>query len=296
VFAAYLGVQLLRFAKPPTIAVTEPASAVMEVDENATSYVFEGTTIPGGSVTITSSDQEVRTNADATGEWSREVPLRRGENHFEITATDPATGKVAEAPVERLITVPFLVIQVPTLEVDQPADGARFENGAIPVQGQATNAETVVVRATYQGPTDPPADGAPTPAPPAAPAPVTVTVAEDGSFSTPYELTAGNWTVTVTASGADGKTSTQTRNVGVAFQGVNLVVSIDGGRAWIKVWVDGKLDERVGAAGKVYGNGKTLTFTGRESVEVRSGSSGVTRFTLNGVSLGALGKKGVPET
>ena len=29
---------------------------------------------------------------------------------------------------------------------------------------------------------------------------------------------------------------------------------------------------------------------------VRSGSSGVTRFTLNGVSLGALGKKGVPET
>src|SRR5262245_43279677 len=69
VFAAYLGVQLLRFAKPPTIAVSEPASAVIDVDEDTTSYVFEGTTIPGGSVTITSADQEVRTNADATGEW-----------------------------------------------------------------------------------------------------------------------------------------------------------------------------------------------------------------------------------
>ncbi len=296
VFAGYLGVQLLRFAKPPTIAVSEPASAVIDVDEDTTSYVFEGSTIPGGSVTITSADQEVRTNADATGDWSREVPLRRGENRFEITATDPATGKVAETPVERLITVPFLVIEAPTLEVSQPAEGATFENGAIPVQGTATNAETVVVRAVYQGPTEPPAEGAASPAPPPTPAPVTVPVAEDGSFSTPYELTAGNWAITVTASSPEGKTNAQTRNVGVAYQGVNLVVAIDGGRAWIKVWVDGKLDERIGAAGKVYGNGKKLTFTGKESVEVRTGSSGVTRFTLNGVSLGALGKNGVPET
>ena len=31
-FAGYLAVQLLRFAKPPTIAVTEPATAVVDVD------------------------------------------------------------------------------------------------------------------------------------------------------------------------------------------------------------------------------------------------------------------------
>ena len=41
---------------------------------------------------------------------------------------------------------------------------------------------------------------------------------------------------------------------------------------------------------------KTLTFTGRDSIEVRTGSSGVTYFTLNGTSLGTLGKSGVPET
>ena len=68
----------------------------------------------------------------------------------------------------------------------------------------------------------------------------------------------------------------------VAFKGVNLVVSIDGGRAWLKVWVDGKLDPKTGAAGKVLGDGKTLTFTGKDSIEVRTGSSGVTYFTLNG--------------
>jgi hypothetical protein len=86
------------------------------------------------------------------------------------------------------------------------------------------------------------------------------------------------------------------RNVTVAYKGVNLVVTVKGGRAWIKVWVDGKIDPGVGAAGQVVANGKTLTFTGKESVEVRTGSSGVTYFTLNGTSLGALGRSGVPET
>jgi hypothetical protein len=122
-----------------------------------------------------------------------------------------------------------------------------------------------------------------------------VSVAEDGSFELPpLELTAGSWAITVTATSAEGKTASLTRRITVAFSGVNLVVSIKGGPAWIKVWVDGKL---VGAqAGQVYQAGRTLTFTGKSSVEVRSGSSGSTRFTLNGVSLGALGKSGVPET
>ena len=115
-------------------------------------------------------------------------------------------------------------------------------------------------------------------------------MAEDGTFSTPLELTAGKWAITVTASSAEGKTQALTRNVTVTYKGVNLVVSIKGGRAWLKVWVDGKIDEQLGVAGSVVGNGKTLTFTGKESVEVRTGSSGVTYFTLNGTSLGALGR------
>ena len=73
-------------------------------------------------------------------------------------------------------------------------------------------------------------------------------------------------------------------------------MSIKGGRAWIKVWVDGSIDPTLGSAGSVIDNGKTLTFTGAQSIEVRSGSSGMTFFTLNGTSLGALGGPGVPET
>lgn len=296
VFAAYLGVQLLRFAKPPTIAVSQPASAVIDVDEDTETFLFRGSTIPGGSVTVTTADQERRTNADSAGGWSLEVDLRRGENRFEITATDPSTGKVAETPVQRVITVPFLVIEAPTLSVDQPAEGATFENGAIPVQGRSTNAARVVVAATYLGPTEPLAPDVPSPAPPTTPAEAIVTPGEDGAFSVPFDLTAGRWAITVTASSAEGKSNAQTRNVSVAYKGVNLAVTIDGGRAWIKVWVDGRIDEKIGAAGRVVGNGKTLTFSGQESIEVRTGSSGVTKFTLNGTSLGALGRSGVPET
>jgi hypothetical protein len=286
----------LRFAKPPTIAVTNPAVAVIEVDEGATEYVMRGTTTAGATVSIATPGRDpYSVSADADGDWNATVELRRGQNPFEVSSVDPDTGKQSEDTVSLLITVPFLVIEAPTLTLDQPAEGATFENGAIPVQGRMTNADSVVVSARYTGPTEPPADDAAPPPPPEAPEPVTVTVAQDGSFSTPFELTTGRWAITVTASN-EVKTNSLTRNVVVVFKGVNLVVNIDGGKAWIKVWVDGKIAENVGAAGKVYSDGKTLTFTGKESVEVRTGSSGVTEFTLNGTSLGALGRSGVPET
>jgi len=295
-FGVYLSIQLLRFAKPPTIAVTDPSVAVLDVDETATSYLLRGTSAPKASVSVATPGRDpYNATADADGQWTTKVDLRRGRNQFEVSAIDPDTGKRSENSVSLIITVPFLQIEAPTLTVDQPADGVTYENGAIPVQGKATNAASVVVRATYTGPAGPSAGG-PTPAPPKAPEPVTVPVGEDGTFSTPYELVAGKWAITITASSAEGKTAALTRNVTVAYKGVNLVVSIEGGRAWLKVWIDGKIDPDIGAAGKVFGNGKTLTFTGTDSIEVRTGSSGVTMFTLNGTSLGALGKSGIPET
>ena len=59
-------------------------------------------------------------------------------------------------------------------------------------------------------------------------------------------------------------------------------MSIRGGPAWIKVWVDGELEGPL--SGRVYSAGRTITFTGKDSIEVRTGSSGSTHFTLNGVS------------
>lgn len=310
-FGFYLAVQLLRFSKPPTLTVTNPATAVVDVDESATSFALAGTSSPGATVTVSvpGQAQPRRVSALSDGSWTVTVDLRRGANQFDIDAVDPETGKPTETPQKVIIKVPFLVIQAPTLTVSQPQDGATYENGAIPVEGTTSNAQSVVVTATYLGPPDgstPAATPTPAPTPTAAPgatpepvagvSTMSVRVGDDGSFTTPVELTEGRWSIQITATSPEGKTTSLSRSVTVAYKGVTLVVSIVGGDAWIKVWVDGVLDPSIPTSGKVFANGRTLTFTGEASVEVRSGSSGYTQFTLNGVSLGALGKAGTPET
>lgn len=308
-FGFYLAVQLLRFAKPPVLAVTNPASAVVDVGESTTRFVLAGTSSAGVTITVSSPGQAQprRVTALSDGSWSVTVDLRRGTNQFDIDAIDPETGKSTETPLQVIIKVPYLVIQAPTLTVNQPQEGATYENGAIPVEGTSSNALLVVVTATYLGPPDgskptatPTPAPTPTPVPGASAAPPagarTVAVADDGSFTTPLELTEGRWSIQVTATSPEGKATSLTRSVTVAYTGVNLVVSIVGGDVWIKVWVDSVLDPSIPAGGKVYSDGRTLTFTGKTSVEVRSGSSGYTQFTLNGVTLGALGRPGVPET
>jgi hypothetical protein len=291
----------MRFAKPPTLAVTSPREATIQVAEDATSWTFEGTSIPGATITIELAGGNRQVTADSTGHWSQTVDLRRGRNEFKIDATDPETGKHADQPSMIVITVPFREIEAPQLTIDQPAEGTTVENGAIRVQGTATNANSVSIAATYEGsvPGAPPADPKASSPPPAGPPPITVTVADDGTWdtgSTPLQLTTGRWSITVTASNSQGKAASLTRHVAIAYKGVNLVVTIKGGSAWIKVWVDGKIDPTVGRAGFTYTDGKVLTFSGKTSVEVRTGSSGATLFTLNGQSLGALGKRGIPET
>ncbi len=290
-FFIYLSSQLLRYSRPPELSITNPAQALVEVDESTMSYRLAGTGTPGATITIKAAGQAqpIRVTVLASGDWTYQVDLRRGQNQFEIDAINPETGKTSETPRTIKITVAFLDVQAPTLTVSQPVEGTTYGNGAIAVEGTTANARTVTVSTA---PASSPPAGSPSTGPPAG---TTINVAEDGSFALPpLELTAGRWAITITATSADGKTAALTRQVTVSYSGVNLMVSIRGGPVWLKVWVDGKL---VGAqAGEVYQAGRNITFSGRTSVEVRSGSSGSTRFTLNGVSLGALGKSGIAET
>jgi cytoskeletal protein RodZ len=315
VFAVYIGVQLVRFSKPPTLTVTSPAQAVLAVAEDATTYTLRGTSIPNATITVTAAgrDQPYIVSADASGRWSTDVDLRRGRNEFQVNALDPQTDKQADTPVKLIITVPFVVTEAPTLTVDSPAEGAQFQNGAIPVHGTTANAKTVSVSANLVAAPGAKATPSPTPTPTPNPSaspgsttaaptgtptlgPVTVAVAADGSFETPLDLSAGSWQIIVTATSSDGKSTTLTRNVSIQYQGVNLIVTIRGSRAWLKVWVDGKISSVTGAAGTVYDPGKVLTFTASKTVEVRTGKSSATYFTLNGQDLGRMSTKGNPET
>jgi cytoskeletal protein RodZ len=294
----YIGFQLLRFSEPPVIAVTDPAVAVTEVAEDTTTYTLRGTTVARGEVTIRAPGrQDLRILAGSDGDWRTVVDLRRGENRFVVTATDPSTGKEAEVPVEIVITVPFAQVAAPTLDLTSPEDGLSVENGAIPVRGTTTDATSVTVTAAYLGP----APGEPTEAPSAAPSPspvtpATVELAEDGSFATAVELTEGRWAITVAAAGEEGKTATLTREVSVAYQGIRVVVEIKGQRTWLKVWVDGVVSEVTGPAGKVYDAGKTLTFRGTDAIELRTGKMSTTFVTVNGTTFGALGPTANPAT
>jgi cytoskeletal protein RodZ len=298
-FFIYLSAQLLRYSRPPDLSVTNPAQAVIEVSDSTTSFPLAGKTSPGATVTIETPGQAqpFRVTALANGEWSLAVDLRRGRNEFKIDAVNPETGKTSETPRTVVITVPFLVIQAPTLVVSQPVEGTRYGNGAVAVEGTTTNAETVTVQTTFLGPEEAGSEVSPAPATPrgSPETGTTIDVADDGSFVfPPLELTAGRWDITVTATSAQGQTAALTRSIVVEYRGVTLVVSIRNSPAWIKVWVDGEV---VGPqSGRVLEPGKALTFTGKTSIEIRTGSSGATHFTLNGVNLGALGRSGVPET
>jgi len=294
IFVGYLGLQLFRFAQPPAIIVSDPPTVVSTVEDDLTSYVLRGSSVANATVSIDTPGRDtLRVSADPQGRWEATVELRRGRNQFDVAATDPDTGKRSNDTIRLFITVPFTVVQAPTLTLESPADGASFENGAIPVQGRAANAARVTVSATYVGPAPGQRSSGPLPRAPGA---ESVKVGSDGDFTVPYELSTGRWTLTITAASDQNKTTTLTRAITIDYQGVNLVIQIKGGRAWLKVWVDGEPDAGVGAGGRTYNEGKKLTFSAKHSIEVLTGSSGYTYFTLNGQPLGPLGKPKVVET
>lgn len=294
VFAVYLGLQLLRFSEPPTIAVTDPSGALTEVAETATSYALRGTTVKAGIVTIRAPGRDdLQVTAGTDGIWRATVELRRGRNQFEISAMDPATGKVSEESVTLVISVPSSPIVAPTLAVESPAEGATYENGAIPVSGKATDATEITIGAAYVGPAPGQAASA---SPPPAPSPATVAVGDDGSFSTSLDLTAGAWTLTISAKGDQGKTTILNRTVTVVYKGINLVVEIKGDRTWLRVAIDGVISTETGVGGKVYAAGKTVAFTAHDVIELRTGKANTTFVTVNGTSYGALGTTANPGT
>jgi helix-turn-helix protein len=121
VFGVYLTVQFLRVARPPALAMTAPAVAIVSVDEATTSYLLRGTSTPGATISVATPgrDQPYRASAGADGTWAMQVELRRGPNQFDISAIDPRTGKTAEDNAQVVIRVPLPAFDTPTLPPDQ---------------------------------------------------------------------------------------------------------------------------------------------------------------------------------
>src|SRR6185503_1024280 len=64
-FFIYLSAQLLRYSRPPELAITNPATAVFAVDESQETFRLSGTATPGATITIRAPGQEqpIRTTA-----------------------------------------------------------------------------------------------------------------------------------------------------------------------------------------------------------------------------------------
>lgn len=309
-FLGYVAMQVMRFSQ--SAEVTVDGSLVRTLEPDAVSTVLAGTTAASATVTITGpSDFHATTDAGPEGTWSMTVPLTKGRNDFGITAADPGTDRASETVnVIVIVPVPTASAAAPTqalpattLTVAAPAEGASLSEAVVSVSG-TTSGTSVVIAAEQQDtsegtPASPPPssapepsaspDGSPQPAEGAAPEPLEVSVT-DGSFSAELPLSAGAWSITVTSS-ASGRTDTvETRTIEIALEGVEVVVEAVGGKAYIQAWVDGEP-----TVARILRQGQTLTFTGEETVLVRTGSAGATHFTVDGEELGVLGGLGEVE-
>ena len=235
-FFVYLGSQLLRYSKPPELTVTNPAAAVLTVDESATNIPRRHDEPGLDRDRHSRGSRGAQPRRPVGGEWSVQVDLRAARTGSRSRrATE--TGKEAETPREVVITVPFLAAQAPTLTISQPVEGTTYGNGAIAVEGTTTNAKSVSVTALFLGT----AAGAPATAPPPKPAPSGA--APSGPAGPRYPDADGRRCRGRTfafppldlqpdtgdhgpASSTDGKTASQTRTITVAYEGVNLVVNI----------------------------------------------------------------------
>ena len=200
-----------------------------------------------------------QTSADSTGAWTMTVDLRRGQERVQVRRDRPGDRQARRA------ARPGRHHRAGQRDRGADADdrparrGTTFENGAIPVQGTAANATSVTITRDLRRPGR---RGAARPS---------------AGPSRRAERSAGPGRRSPSRSGrrhlghrrqpapADDRPlddhghrlerEDESRrpcrvHVAVAYKGVNLVVKIKGGSAWIKVWVDGKIDETVGRAGR----------------------------------------------
>ena len=311
-FFVYLSSQLLRYSKPPELTVSNPATAVYEVDEATTSFRLAGTATAGSTITITAAGQRA------------DPRHRAGERRVELpggppAGPEPVRHRCRQSRDRQDVRVAAYgghhgaVPRLPGTHArgDPAGRGHHLRQRRDRDRGHDDEREDRDRDGLFLGAdvaSRPPRRRRRCPRPRRPPGQARRRRAHPGRRPNPVRPSTSRgrvllvaatrahrwpWAITVTATSAEGKTASLTRQIIVAYSGVNLVVSISGGPAWIKVWIDGKLQGPGG--GTVYQSGRTLTYSGTTSVEIRTGSSGNTRFTVNGVSLGTLGKAGRPR-
>ncbi|TME94870.1 MAG: helix-turn-helix domain-containing protein [Chloroflexi bacterium] len=265
-FVGYLYYQFTSFATPPRLDVTDPPGDVIASQPD---LLIRGVTVADGRITVRAfpgqnAITDVRPATDGT--FSTNVSLVQGANHIEIEVLD-AAGKVSRVTrnvrLEVAATTP--PGPPPQLIVEQPANGAAFTNTPVQVSGRVDRSITSLQVNN-----------------------IAVSVNPDGSFTARYYLPAGPQSFRIVARNAAGGVVEETRNVVVSYTAAVVNVFVRGGDAWLLATVDGA---DVAGTGRVYKDGETAVFTGRE-VRLRSGNAGATQVIYNGTLIANLGRQG----
>lgn len=314
VVGIYFGYQVTRFLSYPTVGVTSPVTARITLPTGTNNYPLTGTSTPGATIQISWDNQAAKTTiADEAGHWSYSAILHPGPNQFDITAENLDTLHASQTQ-KIIIDVQIVTPPPPSPAVafSSPADGATLKDGNVTVAGITTEVATVTVTPTYMGPpiaagaSSPPATSAPPPTPfvtplqpaasasarasagpsaPPGPGPTSVNTNSDGTFSIPLSLTPGRWQLSISGSNPSGSTAPAVvRTISVPYTGINVVVQVKGGTAWVYVVHDGVTDSTQNRS-----DGWSITVVGTKSVCVYSKQQAQRVYiTVNGTSYGAI--------
>ena len=294
-FFAYLGYELVNFAREPELRITDPAGNVNGYTE--LTIAIRGVTEPNARVTVANLSENPSVTADANGAFEVVVELVPGSNVVQLSAFDSVTNRTS--PVEeRTIIVVNDVAASPsagtTIGLDRPS-GDSVVRGPVAVSGRAPAGAELTISASVQRFPTPTfaivdASGAGvdvTVAEPSAPEPLTITADAEGGFSGTLELAPGAWRVTVATGG-----EAVTRDVAVApgTDGLEVQLGIGEGGSYLELDEDG--EPLVGTSGSIVEEGDRISASADDEIRLRAGNAGAVQVTINGISIGAMGDPG----
>ncbi len=295
-FVAYLGFQLVTFARTPELRIVEPPGTVNGHTE--LEITVRGVTEPNATVEVSNLPENPTVVADAEGDFEVTVQLLPGSNVMELVATDPATGRDSEVE-RRTILVVTDVAGSPSaapaaLTLDQPAANATAR-GTVAVAGTAApNAEVTVTAALARLPTPnfTVTDGAGRPVrvettDPAPPDPLSLTADATGAFGGELELGPGRWRLTVATDG--GEPITRRVDV-ISGDRLRATIRLGGADSYLEVEEDGTPLE--GVSGQIAEAGDRISLAANGDIRILAGNAGAVRLTIDGIGIGAMGDDG----
>ncbi len=295
-FFAYLGYELINFARMPELRITDPAANVSDYTE--TTITVRGVTAPNATITVENLRENPTVDADEDGAFSVTVALVPGSNVMRLTARDPVTGRDSEAE-ERTVIVVTDTAESPSaapvvVEVSEPAADATIM-GPVTISGtgqpddivQASAALVEVAAPTFAvidltgEDVDIQAED------PATPDPIELVADASGRFSGSLSLLPGTWDINV--AGTD--VAPIVRRVTIA-PGEGLIgrISLVDADSYLDLDEDGTPVADV--SGTIAEDGDQIDLEADDELRIRAGNAGAVRLIINGISIGAMGGDG----